>query len=69
MAALKDFLPVALFFIVYKFTDIYTATTVIIVTVLLQSAYQWYRHGRVTRCANIDFGAVGGFWRGDSVIP
>jgi intracellular septation protein len=47
MAVLKDFLPVALFFVVYKTTDIYTATAVLIITVAIQSAYQWFTHGRV----------------------
>ncbi|MBF0454923.1 MAG: septation protein A [Magnetococcales bacterium] len=47
MALLKDFLPVVLFFVVYKTTDIYTATAVLIATVALQSLYLWFRHGRV----------------------
>jgi intracellular septation protein len=47
MAVLKDFLPVVIFFIVYKSTDIYMATAVLIATVALQVAYQWFRHGHV----------------------
>ncbi|MBF0195101.1 MAG: septation protein A [Magnetococcales bacterium] len=47
MAALKDFLPVVIFFAVYKATDIYMATAVLIATVALQAAYQWFRHGHV----------------------
>jgi intracellular septation protein len=47
MAVLKDFLPVALFFVVYKTSDIYVATAVLIVVVALQSAYHWFKHGKV----------------------
>ncbi len=47
MAVLKDFLPVALFFVVYKITDIYTATAVLIGVVGIQSLHQWLRHGSV----------------------
>ncbi|MBF0448636.1 MAG: septation protein A [Magnetococcales bacterium] len=47
MAIAKDFFPVALFFIVYKTTDIYMATAVLIATVLVQVLYHRFRHGRV----------------------
>lgn len=42
MQLLFDFLPVLAFFIAYKVTDIYTATGVIIVAMLIQAAVQWF---------------------------
>ncbi|MDQ8023196.1 MAG: septation protein A [Moraxellaceae bacterium] len=39
MKLLLDFFPVVLFFVAYKFADIYTATGVAIVATLLQLAY------------------------------
>lgn len=41
MQLLFDFLPVIAFFAAYKLADIYVATGVLIVAVLLQSAIQW----------------------------
>ncbi|MBF0379566.1 MAG: septation protein A [Magnetococcales bacterium] len=49
MAALKDFLPVLIFFAVYKATDIYIATAVLIATVAAQVAFQWFRHRHVPK--------------------
>ena len=47
MQLLFDFLPIIAFFVAYKFTDIFVATIVIIVAVVLQTGYQWLRHRKV----------------------
>lgn len=47
MTLLKDLFPVLLFFLVYKFTDIYLAVAVMIVAVTLQTLYIWFRDRHV----------------------
>lgn len=47
MQLLIDFLPVVAFFAAYKLSDIYVATVVLIVAVILQSAVQWVRKGKL----------------------
>ncbi|MFO1430866.1 MAG: septation protein A [Candidatus Competibacteraceae bacterium] len=49
MKFLFDFLPVLLFFIVYKLYDIYVATAVLIVASLAQVAWLWLRHRRIEK--------------------
>ncbi|MBF0358766.1 MAG: septation protein A [Magnetococcales bacterium] len=58
MAVLKDFLPIVLFFAIYKFTDIYTATAVLIATYAIQVTYHWFRHGAVPRVQLLTFGLI-----------
>jgi intracellular septation protein len=53
MQLLFDFFPVIAFFIAYKLTDIYVATAVIIVAVLVQTSVQWIRHKKVSSMALI----------------
>lgn len=53
MQLLFDFFPVIAFFVTYKLTDIYVATGVIIVAVILQTAFQWIRHRKVSQMALI----------------
>lgn len=48
MQLLIDFLPVVAFFVAYKLADIYVATAVLIVAVILQSAVQWMRKGKLS---------------------
>lgn len=48
MQLLIDFLPVAAFFVAYKLSDIYVATVVLIAAVILQSAVQWMRTGKLS---------------------
>jgi intracellular septation protein len=48
MQFLIDLLPVIAFFIAYKLADIYVATGVLIVGVLLQTAWSWMRHRKVS---------------------
>ncbi|NTV09288.1 MAG: septation protein A, partial [Zoogloea sp.] len=47
MKFLFDLFPVILFFVAYKFADIYTATGVAIVATLGQIAWVWWRHRKV----------------------
>jgi intracellular septation protein len=42
-----EFFPILLFFIAYKFYDIYVATAVVIAATLLQVIYSWFRHKTV----------------------
>lgn len=53
MQLLFDFFPVIAFFVAYKLTDIYVATGVIIVAVILQTSVQWIRHRKVSSMALI----------------
>jgi intracellular septation protein len=53
MQLLFDFLPVIAFFVAYKLADIYVATGVMIVAVVLQTAVQWIRHRKVSSMALI----------------
>ena len=48
MQFLIDLLPVIAFFIAYKLADIYVATGVLIVGVLLQTGWSWIRHRKVS---------------------
>lgn len=48
MQLLFDFFPVIAFFIAYKLADIYVATGVIIVAVIIQMAVQWIRHRKIS---------------------
>jgi len=48
MQFLLDLLPVIAFFVAYKLTDIYVATGVLIVGVLIQTAWSWVRHRKVS---------------------
>lgn len=51
MQLLFDFLPIIAFFVAYKLTDIYVATAVLIVAVIVQTAVQWLRHRKVSSMA------------------
>lgn len=42
-----EFFPILLFFLAYKFYDIYVATAVVIVATLLQVIYSWFKHKTV----------------------
>lgn len=53
MQLLFDFFPVIAFFVAYKLADIYVATAVIIVAVVLQTGIQWVRHRKVSSMALI----------------
>lgn len=47
MKLLFDFFPILLFFIAYKLYDIYVATAVLMVAVVVQVGWSWHRHRRV----------------------
>jgi len=49
MKFLYDFFPILLFFISYKFYDIYVATAVAIVASFVQVGWFWIRHRRIER--------------------
>ena len=49
MQLLIDFLPIVVFFVVYKFAGIYWATGAIIIAMLLQMGVQWLREGKVSK--------------------
>ncbi|MBF0186941.1 MAG: septation protein A [Magnetococcales bacterium] len=49
MKPLLDFLPVFLFFIVYKLSDIYTATAVLMASMALTVGFHWWRHRTVEK--------------------
>ena len=54
MQLLFDFFPVIAFFVTYKLTgDLFTATAVIIVAVIAQTAIQWFRYRKVSSMALI----------------
>lgn len=58
MQLLFDFLPVIAFFVAYKLADIYVATGVIIVAVVIQTAVQWFMHKKVSTMALVSAGLV-----------
>jgi intracellular septation protein len=47
MKFLFDFLPILLFFIAYKFADIYVATAVAIVASLVQVGWTWWKKRKI----------------------
>lgn len=47
MNAFIDFIPIVLFFIAYKYSDIYTATGVIIIASIAQAIYVYVREKRI----------------------
>lgn len=52
MQLLFDFFPVIAFFVTYKISgSLFVATAVIIVSVIAQTAWQWFRHRKVSQMA------------------
>lgn len=47
MNQLSEFIPIILFFIAYKFYNIYVATAVVIAATIVQVAYGWFKHRKV----------------------
>lgn len=59
MKLLLDFLPVIIFFAVYKFSgDIILATAVLIPATLLQMAYTWFKTHRIEKMQLVTLGLV-----------
>ena len=49
MQILIDFLPIVVFFVTYKLTDLYIATAALIAAMALQTAFQWLRDRTVNK--------------------
>ncbi|MDP2902168.1 MAG: septation protein A [Methylovulum sp.] len=47
MKQLFEFFPIVLFFIAYKFYDIYVATAVVMVATVIQVSYHWFKYRKV----------------------
>ncbi|NKB46694.1 MAG: septation protein A [Legionellales bacterium] len=47
MKLLFDFFPIALFFLVYQWVDIYAATAVAMIASVVQVSFYWFLHKRV----------------------
>ncbi len=58
MKQLFEFVPIILFFIAYKFYDIYVATAVVIIATIVQVSYAWFRHRKVEAMQWITLGLV-----------
>jgi len=58
MQLLFDFLPVIAFFVAYKIADIYVATLVLIVAVVIQSAIHWMRSRKLNTMHLVSAGLV-----------
>ena len=61
MKQFLDFLPLALFFVVYKMYDIFAATKVLIVASAIVLIYCWIRYRKVEKVALITFVLVAVF--------
>ena len=58
MKLLFDFLPILLFFVAYKLSDIYVATGVLIIVTLAQVSWSWLRRRRVEKLPLFTAGLV-----------
>ncbi len=58
MKQLLEFIPVILFFIAFKFYDIYVATAVVIVATVIQVAITWFIHKKVETMQWITLGLI-----------
>jgi intracellular septation protein len=58
MQPVLELLPVILFFVTYRLTDIFVATAVLIVAVIVQVSVQWIRHRKVSSMALISAALV-----------
>jgi len=58
MKAFLDFFPVVLFFIVFKLSDVFTATAVAIVATVLQIVWLRYKFGKVETMQWVSLGVI-----------
>ncbi len=58
MKQLFDFFPILLFFIAYKFYDIYVATAVVIVATMIQVVITWFKYRKVEVMQWITLGLI-----------
>ena len=49
MQAVIDFIPIIVFFVAYRLYGMYAATVAIIVAMIAQIGYQWFRHRKVSK--------------------
>ncbi|ATG77364.1 MULTISPECIES: inner membrane-spanning protein YciB [Pseudoalteromonas] len=61
MHALIEYIPLILFFAVFKLVDIYWATGLLMATTLIQVAYSYFKHGNVPTRHWIFFGIAAVF--------
>ncbi|MCF6219363.1 MAG: septation protein A [Gammaproteobacteria bacterium] len=58
MKLFNDFLPIILFFVVYKMYDIYTATAVAIVAAIVQAAFFYSKYRKLEKMHYINVGML-----------
>lgn len=58
MKQLLDFIPIILFFIAFKFYDIYVATAVVIVATTIQVIFTWFKYKKVEAMQWITLGLI-----------
>lgn len=58
MKQLSEFIPIILFFIAYKFYDIYVATGVVIIATTIQVAITWFVYKKVEKMQWITLGLI-----------
>ncbi len=58
MKQLFEFIPILLFFIAYKFYDIYVATAVVIMATIIQVAITWFKYRKVETMQWITLGLI-----------
>ncbi len=58
MSTLIEYLPLVLFFVFYKFADIYWATGILIAATAMQLGYQYFKHKHVATRHWVFFGAA-----------
>ncbi|WP_246763893.1 septation protein IspZ, partial [Cronobacter sakazakii] len=61
MKQLLDFLPLIVFFVVYKLHDIFWATAALIVATALAVIYSWYKYRKVEKMPLVTFVLVAVF--------
>ena len=58
MKQLLEFIPILLFFIAFKFYDIYVATAVVMMATIIQVAFTWFRYHKVETMMWVTLGLV-----------
>jgi intracellular septation protein len=58
MKQLLEFSPILLFFIAFKFYDIYVATAVVMIATILQVAFMWFKYRKVETMQWVTLGLV-----------
>lgn len=58
MLVLLEFVPIVVFFLVYKYHGIYTATAVLMGVTVSQAGYQWLSQGKIANQLKVVLGSV-----------